>query len=80
MTMMKHVFRTLLIGVISIILLDAAELASEEHESSFLSWTKRPPMGWNSWDCYGPIVTEKEVKANADYMQDISSSSDGNML
>jgi len=27
-----------------------------------------PPMGWNSWDCYGPSVTEKEVKANTDYM------------
>jgi hypothetical protein len=27
-----------------------------------------PPMGWNSWDCYGPTVTEDEVKANADYM------------
>jgi alpha-galactosidase len=27
-----------------------------------------PPMGWNSWDCYGPSVRESEVKANADYM------------
>jgi hypothetical protein len=27
-----------------------------------------PPMGWNSWDCYGTAVTEAEVKANADYM------------
>ena len=27
-----------------------------------------PPMGWNSWDCYGAAVTEKDVKANADYM------------
>ncbi len=27
-----------------------------------------PPMGWNSWDCYGTAVTEDEVKANADYM------------
>ncbi|MBB6670232.1 glycoside hydrolase family 27 protein [Cohnella nanjingensis] len=27
-----------------------------------------PPMGWNSWDCYGAAVTEKEVRANADYM------------
>lgn len=27
-----------------------------------------PPMGWNSWDCYGPSVTEAEVKANAAYM------------
>lgn len=27
-----------------------------------------PPMGWNSWDCYGASVTEEEVKANAEYM------------
>lgn len=27
-----------------------------------------PPMGWNSWDCFGTTVREDEVKANADYM------------
>jgi alpha-galactosidase len=27
-----------------------------------------PPMGWNSWDAYGPSVREDEVKANADFM------------
>ena len=27
-----------------------------------------PPMGWNSWDCYGAAVTEAIVRANADYM------------
>lgn len=27
-----------------------------------------PPMGWNSWDCFGTTVTESQVKANADYM------------
>ncbi len=27
-----------------------------------------PPMGWNSWDCYGAAVTEKTVRANAEYM------------
>lgn len=37
-------------------------------EPRFLSWAATPPMGWNSWDCYGPTVTEDEVKANADYM------------
>src|SRR5690349_16086593 len=36
--------------------------------SSFHSWAPTPPMGWNSWDCFGPTVTEAEVKANADYM------------
>lgn len=27
-----------------------------------------PPMGWNSWDCYGASVREDEVRANADYI------------
>ncbi len=29
---------------------------------------KNPPLGWNSWDCYGAAVDEKTVRANADYM------------
>ena len=29
---------------------------------------KHPPMGWNSWDCYGAAVTEDIVRQNADYM------------
>lgn len=37
-------------------------------QQSFKQWAQTPPMGWNSWDCYGPTVTEQEVKANADYM------------
>ena len=35
---------------------------------NFTGWTPTPPMGWNSWDCYGPPVIETEVKANADYI------------
>lgn len=27
-----------------------------------------PPMGWNSWDCYGAAVAEDTVRKNADYM------------
>ena len=27
-----------------------------------------PPMGWNSWDCFGTSVTEDEVMANARFM------------
>ena len=29
---------------------------------------KTPPMGWNSWDCYGAAVTEDTVRKNAEYM------------
>jgi alpha-galactosidase len=32
------------------------------------SLAKQPPMGWNSWDCYGWEVNEAQVRANADYM------------
>lgn len=29
---------------------------------------KRPPMGWNSWDCFGAAVTEEQMRENAEYM------------
>ena len=43
-------------------------LTGELEVVDFTSWSEAPPMGWNSWDCYGPTVREDEVKANADYM------------
>jgi alpha-galactosidase len=30
--------------------------------------TPTPPMGWNSYNCYGATVEESEVKANAQYL------------
>ncbi len=27
-----------------------------------------PPMGWNSWDCWGPAVREETVRSNAEFM------------
>ncbi len=42
--------------------------AQNGKELPFQKWALRPPMGWNSWDCFGPSVVESEVKANADYM------------
>lgn len=39
-----------------------------QSKNDFHNWAATPPMGWNSWDCFGPTVTEAEVKANADYM------------
>ncbi|MFH4967514.1 glycoside hydrolase family 27 protein [Gaetbulibacter sp. M240] len=38
--------------------------------NNFKEWAKTPPMGWNSWDCYGPTVKENEVLDNARYMAD----------
>jgi hypothetical protein len=43
-----------------------AGLAARPADAVTLAAT--PPMGWNSWDCYGTTVTEAQVKANAEYM------------
>ena len=32
------------------------------------TFATRPPMGWNSYDCYDTAVTEAEVRANAEVM------------
>ncbi len=34
----------------------------------FHAWAPTPPMGWNSWDCFGATVTEAQTKAQAAYM------------
>ncbi len=49
-------------------MLAATLCASAALAQPFKQWAQTPPMGWNSWDCYGPTVVESEVKANADYM------------
>jgi len=46
----------------------AAKKESEEITGGFETWVPSPPMGWNSYNCYGAAVMEKEVKANAEYM------------
>lgn len=45
-----------------------AQTLQPARSQTFKQWAQTPPMGWNSWDCYGPTVEEHEVKANADYM------------
>lgn len=55
--------------IIGIVLLGLnLSLSAQFKEGEFKNWAKIPPMGWNSWDCYGPTVEEHEVKSNADYM------------
>lgn len=31
-------------------------------------WAAKPPLGWNSWDCYGASLTEDQYKANVEVM------------
>lgn len=54
--------------LLAMVLLCGMSLCAQQHDQNFKQWAQTPPMGWNSWDCYGPTVEEHEVKANADYM------------
>ena len=58
---------TMAIGIFFLSTLSNAQTKAFQKEE-FKQWAQTPPMGWNSWDCYGPTVEEHEVKANADYM------------
>jgi hypothetical protein len=37
-------------------------------EPSHWQFAPTPPMGWNSWDCFGTTLTEDQAKAQADAM------------
>ena len=71
---LNYFLRTILIFYIAVPLLFLTRCKtdktaiSEAGVPAFHRWAPTPPMGWNSWDCYGPTVVENEVKANADYM------------
>lgn len=54
---------TVAAGVVALLV---ATVGASAEDSESLSAT--PPMGWNSWDCYGSSVTEAEVLSNAQFM------------
>ena len=37
-------------------------------KKNYHAWAMTPPLGWNSWDCFGTTVTEQQVKEQADAM------------
>ena len=44
--------------------------AAEDPTPEFYHWATKPPMGWNSWDCFATTVTEAQTKGQADFMAD----------
>ncbi|MCW3787262.1 NPCBM/NEW2 domain-containing protein [Plebeiibacterium sediminum] len=62
--------KNLVLLALCIIILGACTTSVKKKfdKGEFKQWAQTPPMGWNSWDCYGPTVEEHEVKANTDYM------------
>jgi hypothetical protein len=40
-------------------------------QAEFHEWAKTPPMGWNSWDCFGTSITETQARQQADAMAEL---------
>ncbi len=53
-------FAFLLISILS---------AAQAEMKEFHTWAITPPMGWNSYDCFGAAVNEAEIKGNAKMME-----------
>lgn len=62
------VLTTLLLGVCFLSFKAFNTKSDNNPKIDIKQFALKPPMGWNSYNCYGAAVTEKEVKANADYM------------
>ena len=45
-----------------------AQTPTDTPSTKFLDWAPTPPMGWNSWDCYGAAVNEEQTRAATDFM------------
>ncbi len=41
---------------------------AHDTEPAFHLWAQSPPLGWNSWDCFGTTLTESQAKAQTDYL------------
>jgi len=62
MNLKKYKILLLVFGLINTVLIFA------QTNKNYHNWAKTPPLGWNSWDCFGTTVTEQQIKDQADAM------------
>jgi alpha-galactosidase len=60
--------RAWLAGILSAVTALHALAQPAPTNPAFWRWAERPPLGWNSWDCFATTVTEAQTKAQADVM------------
>ena len=63
--MMKAGLKTLALAALTIGAMAGSAVVAQKTGAELAT---TPPMGWNSWDSYGPAIRENEVKSNVDAM------------
>jgi alpha-galactosidase len=62
---MKFESRLLLLSICSLI---SISTVFAQTKKNYHTWAETPPLGWNSWDCFGTTVTEQQIKEQANAM------------
>lgn len=66
----RTAFIVLLLGFSQVLAIAQIQpTTASSSEPDFYKWAPSPPMGWNSWDCFGAAVTEEQTMQNAEYME-----------
>ena len=65
---MKHICSSRLTKLVIIVVGLMLATFSRAADPHYWQWAQTPPMGWNSWDCFGAGVWQTDVLANADYI------------
>src|SRR5665647_105614 len=56
------------IKILVLLIIVNFSLAKAQNAPSYWQYAPKPPLGWNSWDCFGTTVTEQQIKEQADAM------------
>jgi len=66
--MLKQSYPYFLTQVLAGAVLAVATAAPAQSTPAHWKFAPAPPLGWNSWDCFGTTLTEAQAKAQADAM------------
>jgi alpha-galactosidase len=69
--MRTHLMPRGLCFVLLVLITALPMVAGENTSPVFHGWAQKPPMGWNSWDCFATTVTEAQTKAQTDVMASV---------
>ena len=62
----NYLLKTILVLIMPVIMV--FDGSGQTYQKEFHRWAESPPMGWNSYNCFGAAVNEAEVKGNAEIM------------
>jgi hypothetical protein len=57
-----------LLNLLALLIIVSFSALKAQDKPKYWQFAPTPPLGWNSWDCFGTTVTEQQIKEQADAM------------